>query len=333
MSQAPDQVQELTHIFNAADISRLKGMKLNISHLAYGQKIGLHLSRMHGFSSEFIDHRPYNPGEDPKHVDWKLFARSDRLYTKRYIEETDQTHLFILDVSASMYYPPESESVKFPGKADVTSAAYALQKRLYASRLAALLGYMAYSQADNWGAVFYDSEHIQILDPATGDSQWNTFIHLLASGSALFTPASKISSEHPFTEVITRLGSILTRPSSIFLFSDLFISAAFPEEILSALRLLRLAGHDVVVFHTLHSDELTFPFSSPTQFIPLGNLERRTGYTDGHDAVRNAYLTAITSWCDTIRTGCAALGIRYFGVTPDTSAIETILKIQDGLFL
>lgn len=215
---------------------------------------GLHKSPYHGFSVEFAEHRLYNEGESTRHIDWKVYARTDKLFTKRYEEETNLRCLLAIDTSPSMYYPAESNA-----------------KIRFSTYAAAALAYLLNRQRDAVGVCLFDDE-IRHLSPIK-----STATHL----DKIFTQLSSVS-DQPVTLRTTRVSPVLHeiaekihKRSLVILFSDMFESGA-EDELFKALQHLKHNKHEVVVFHVMdYRTELFFDFDDrPIEFIDLESKEK-----------------------------------------------------------
>lgn len=224
--------------------------------LVEGFITGLHKSPYHGFSVEFAEHRLYNEGESTRHIDWKVYARTDRLFTKRYEEETNLRCLIALDTSPSMFYPEQSRSkIKFS---------------VYA---ASALSYLLNRQRDAVGLCLF-SDKIETLTPVK-----STPTHL----DKVFTVLNNVAGRQPAqANTTTRVGQVLHeiaekihKRSLVIIFSDMFDSE-HPEEVFKALQHLKHNKHEVIVFHVMDNQtELMFDFEDrPMEFIDLESGEK-----------------------------------------------------------
>jgi len=239
-------------------LARIDDLELVARFVVEGFISGLHRSPHLGFSTNFAEHRQYMPGDDTRHLDWRVFARTDRLYIKNYEADTNSNFLIILDVSGSMGYGTSG-----------------LTKLQYAKYLGACLAYFSHRQRDRVGLVTVDTDIVDFVPPSA--KHLNQVLHGLdravAKGrGALAMPLLKVSeSQH--------------RRSILLILSDLYEPA---EKIRDALGPLRDAGHDVVVMHLLDPAELNFTFDAAGTFEDLESGERipvvpgrlRTRYTE-----------------------------------------------------
>jgi uncharacterized protein (DUF58 family) len=253
-----------------------------------GTVSGMHRSPFHGYSAEFSQYRHYRPGDDLKYVDWKLFARTDRFYTKQFRETTNLFCQMAVDVSASMSYSGRGRVTKFT----------------YARMLAAALAHLLSRQGDGAGLVTYADRIRQYL-PSRGGQ-----LHLRALLLAL-------AREEPHGETragaaLTRTIDLLRRRGMLILMSDLYDE---DEDVERALKRARHAGHEVVVFHVLSPDEIVLPFAGDAELVDL-----ETGRTilSNAGATGVAYREAMAAFLERWRVRCAGLGIDYVRVMTDT---------------
>lgn len=241
---------------NLKQIQQGGSLELLARQLVDGFIIGLHKSPYHGFSVEFAEHRLYNEGQSTRHIDWKVFARTDKLFTKQFEEETNLRCVLAIDCSSSMYYPHESRAK--------------LQFSIYA---ASALAYLLHKQRDAVGLSLF-SDHIEEFSPIK-----STSTHL----EKLFITLDHKLKEKPPLNRKTQVASILHeiaekihKRSLVVIFSDMFDSGEDQEEIFKALQHLKHNKHEVLLFHvTDHATELEFNFEErPYEFIDLESGEK-----------------------------------------------------------
>lgn len=237
------------------EIAPQTSLELLARQLVEGFITGLHKSPYHGFSVEFAEHRLYNEGESTRHIDWKVYARTDRLFTKRYEEETNLRCLIAIDTSRSMYYPAATkEKIRFS---------------VYA---ASALAYLLQKQRDAVGLCLF-SDRIQTLTPVK-----STANHL----DKIFTlldQVSKEQSQQTRTEVSVVLHEVaekIHKRSLVILFSDMFDGSDDTDELFKALQHLKHNKHEVIVFHVMdNKTELDFNFEDrPMEFVDLESNEK-----------------------------------------------------------
>jgi uncharacterized protein (DUF58 family) len=260
-------------LLNPDAIARLKGLELRARTVVSGVLSGQHRSLYHGYSVEFAEHRQYVPGDDIRHVDWRLFGRKDRLYIKQYEEETNLSCLLVVDASKSMHY----------GSGPLT-------KYEYASCLAASMAYLLNSQQDAFGLVVFDEQVRDRLNPATGRVQLNNLIKVLEGGEPAQLTEMKM--------LLQRLAGEIRRRSIVMIFSDLL---ADPDDITDGLDRLGHAGHELVVMHVLDEDEWEFPFDENVRFE---GIEEQADVLVDAQTLRNAYLSALERFVTRIRSNC-----------------------------
>jgi len=251
---------------------------------------GLHRSPRKGFSVEFADFRPYQPGDDLRYVDWKIAARSDRWVVKQYEEETNLRATIILDVSRSMDWrgaPAEQR----------------LTKRAYAEQLVAALALLLLRQRDAVGLVRFDDAVRTSIPPRARTTQWRRLL------AALVEPAGGRASD--LASALGQAARLVTRRGMVILLSDLLVDV---EAALPALRGLRAAGHDVTVLHLMDPAERTFTLRGEAQYAdPETDLAVPAAGFDVRAAYDATVATVIEEW----RLALAAMGARYELVLTD----------------
>ena len=248
---------------------------------------GQHRSPYNGFAVEFAAHREYAPGDDLRHIDWKVWSKTDRLYIKEYEEETNlQCHL-IVDSSKSMKYGEESGWSKFD----------------YAATAAASLGYLMQQQQDAVGLMLFSNQVDKDLKPKSHPTHMKLIFHELEKAE----PNNKTDVSEPFLALAARI----RKRGMVVLFSDLFLD---PADLTKALNQFRLRRHEVIVFHVMHHEELTFPFEGNTLFR---GLEVQSELFTDPKALRQSYLDAVERYMAKIKKVCSGMGVDH--VLMDTS--------------
>jgi uncharacterized protein (DUF58 family) len=263
-------------------LSRLKNLSLAARLVVEGFFSGMHKSPHKGFSIEFAEHREYTPGIDPKHIDWRVFGRRDKLYVKQYEEETSLRCYLLLDRSASMGY--KSDAAK-------------LTKLEYASFLAASLAYLMAFQHDTVGLITYDTGVRDRIPPRQGPAHLRVLLEKLEDTA----PGGETS----LSETFHQLAESIKRRALVVVISDLFDD---PDELVGALKHFRHKKHEVIVLHTLDPAEVTFPFDDVTQ---IEDLETAREVISDPRAFRKSYLEELARFLDTIRGGCRSCQIDY----------------------
>jgi uncharacterized protein (DUF58 family) len=252
-----------------------------------GTVSGLHRSPFHGYSAEFSQYRHYRPGDDLKYVDWKLLARTDRVYTKQYRETTNLTAAIVVDGSASMGY----------------AGGNGVSKLGYARLLAAALAHLVVRQGDAVGLVTYADAVRQFLPPRTGASHLR---RLLAELTALAPSGSTASAS-----ALRRSIDLLRRRGLLVVFSDLYDEdPAVDAELRRAARI----GHEVAVFHVLTREEIDLPFTGDVEFQ---DLESGRSLLANAPASRAAYRDNVAAFLERWRSRLLSLGIDYARVLTD----------------
>lgn len=240
----------------------------------------MHRSPYFGQSIEFLQHRQYVPGDDLRHVDWKVWGKQDRLYVKQYEEDTNLRACLLVDLSASMSY-----------------GSGAMTKCDYACTAAAALAYLLLRQHDAVGCVAFDEAIRQTVPFRTSSSHLMTIVKAFAVAQ----PRDKTA----LSTVLAQVAENYPRRGMMVVLSDLLVDAG---DLLRGLRRLRQRGHDLLVLHILDDDELDFPFSGPTRFE---GLETDQQLNCNPRALRQGYLDALTGFLATVRRGCAHERIDY----------------------
>jgi len=273
-------------VYNYLDpktLERIKRLDVRARLVVEGFLTGQHKSPYHGFAVEFAAHREYAPGDDIKHIDWKVWSKTDRLYIKEYEEETNLKCHILLDASKSMRYGEKAEP--------------AWSKYDYAATAAASLAYLLQQQQDAVGLVTFDTKVERNLPASAHPSHLKRMLHELE----LVTPDNKTD----VSDVFPSLARQIRQRGLIVLISDLLVDL---ETLTETLRQFRLRRHEVVVFHVLHHDELTFPFQDNTLFKGL-ELDRQL-HTEPR-ALRRSYLEVLDTFLERVRKLCATAGIDY----------------------
>jgi len=242
------------------DLDQIKqgyNLELLARQLVEGFITGMHKSPYHGFSVEFAEHRLYNEGESTRHIDWKVYARTDRLYTKRYEEETNLRCMIVLDRSPSMYYPAETH-------AKINFSIFA----------AASLSYLLQKQRDAVGLCQF-SDEIEILTPVKSTpTHLNKMFTLLEQAARFSRPEGQIRSNVAL--VLDEVAEKIHKRSLVMIFSDMFDASENTDDLFKALQHLKHNKHEVIVFHVLDQQtELAFDFEDrPMEFVDLESHEK-----------------------------------------------------------
>jgi uncharacterized protein (DUF58 family) len=262
-------------------IRQVSRLDLRAKFIIEGFISGLHASPFHGFSVEFSEHRKYSPGDNIADIDWNVYAKTDRFYTKRFQAETNLTGYLVMDLSGSMGYTYRQVLTKFE----------------YAISLAAALGYLMIHQQDPVGLVAFDQKVSQSLKPKSKRSQLGNILSLLAK--------LRPEGETEIAKSLHQFAGMLRHKSLVMLFSDLL---ADPDPIYKALHRLRHSGHDVIVFHILDEAEALFPFAG---MLDLEDNETHEHLQVDADAIKADYLDSVNSFRGSYRKECQTARIDY----------------------
>jgi uncharacterized protein (DUF58 family) len=276
----------MSALLDPAVLSSIRDLELVARVTVDGTVSGLHRSPFHGYTAEFSQYRHYRQGDDLKYIDWKLFARTDRLYTKQYRETTNMLAEVVVDASASMAYRGSA----------------AVSKLEYGRMLAAALSYLVAGQGDAIGLVTFDEKLREYIAPRGGRLHLR---RILVSLSKL-QPSGRTSS----ASALRRAVDLLKRRGLLLIVSDLYDEG---ETVESELRRAIRIGHEVAVFHVLTRDEITLPFRSDVELEDLESGDRLLT----SPATREAYQSAFGGFLERWRTTCAGYGIDYSRVTTD----------------
>lgn len=282
-ARSRSEKEELLQYLDPAVLTRITRLDLRARLVVEGFISGMHRSPFHGFSVEFASHREYVPGDDIKHIDWKVQARTDRFYIKQYEEETNLKATFLLDASESMHYRSQQSN--------------ALSKYEYAATAAASLAFLLQQQQDAVGLAVFDEELVQYIAASASPMQLRSMVHAMS----ITEPKRKTSLEsicHSVAEKISRRGLVC-------LVSDLFVDI---DGVIRALEHFRHYDHEVMVLHILDQDELEFPFQGTTMFQGLEDMGR---LTIEPRALRDAYRQEVQSFCQEVKRKCIASRIDY----------------------
>ncbi len=267
-------------------LDKIKRIEVRARAVVEGFITGSHRSPYNGFAVEFASHREYSPGDDLRHIDWKVWSRTDRLYIKQYEEETNlQCHLLV-DRSRSMQYG------RSPGVAKE-----GWSKFDHAATAAASIAWLMNQQQDSVGLTLFSNQLDRTLRPSTNPSQLKQLFHELDNATCDRT-----------TELATALSTVASQfrqRGMVILISDLLLPVTDLEEALAQFRLRR---HDMIVLQVLHGDELDFPFQENIMFR---GLEQADQLLAEPRALRNSYLEALERHQAGCRKACARAGVDH----------------------
>lgn len=271
------------------ELQRFDNLELLAKAVVEGFITGLHKSPFHGFSVEFAEHKQYNPGESTRHIDWKLYARTERLYTKRYEEETNLRCQILMDHSSSMLFPEDRYN-----------------KLHFSIYSAAAMIRMLQKQRDAVGLTVFSDKIEEFLEPRSKNVHvrllYKELENLLKGG-----PTNKTTST---AETLHMIADSIHKRSLIILFSDMFDNHQDEEQLFSALQHLKYNKHEVIVFHVVDkAKELEFAFSNrPYQFVDLETGEKVKLFPN---EVKEKYTTEINEYRNKLKLRCQQFQIEY----------------------
>lgn len=272
-----------------------KNLELLAKQVVEGFIAGMHKSPFHGFSAEFAEHKIYNQGESTKHIDWKLYAKTDRLYTKRYDEETNLRCHLIVDNSSSMHYP-ESAGASIND----------LNKIAFSALASASLMHILKKQRDAVGLSIYSDKYDFYSSEKGSERHHQMLLHKL-SEAVTNKPETKTTETYRY---LHQIAEKVHRRSLVFVFTDMFQTSEDDEKLFEALRHLKHNKHEVVLFHVFDKiKELSFDFDNrPKRFIDIETGDYINLYADN---VKDNYEKAVKDYFNNLRLKCAQYRIKY----------------------
>lgn len=277
------------------EITGFKNLELLATQVVEGFISGLHKSPFHGFSSEFAEHKVYNSGESTKHIDWKLFAKTDKLFTKRYEEETNLRCHLIIDNSTSMHYPNVKEF-------NINS----LNKIAFSALASAAIMNLLKRQRDAVGVSIYSDEY-EFYAPEKGSERHHQMILDKLNQAVVTSSKEKQTQTYEFLHLIAEK---MKRRSLVFLFSDMFQNDLEEEKLFEALQHLKYNKHEVILFHTIDKEkELHFNYDNkPRKFVDVETGEILNIYPDN---IKDNYESAVAAYFKALKLKCAQYRIKY----------------------
>jgi uncharacterized protein (DUF58 family) len=267
-------------------LAKVRSLELQARLIVEGYLSGMHKSPYHGFSVEFAQHREYVPGDDIRHVDWKVYGRTERYYLKQYEEETNLVCWLLLDISESMQYRSGPVS-----------------KYDYACLVTAALSYLILHQQDSVGLVTFDDQVRKFLKPTSQPSHLKEIVHIMNQGAA--------REKTRLAPIFHELAERIAHRALVMVLSDLFDDV---PDLLAALKHLRHKRHEVVVFHILDRAELEFPFQEATLFR---GLEQYPELLTDPRSLRRGYLDEVRAFVRELERGCRGQNIDYVQLRTD----------------
>lgn len=261
-------------------LAGLDNLELRARIAVEGFLSGLHKSPHRGFSVEFNDYRHYYPGDDMRHVDWKLYARSEKFYIKQYEDETNVRCVIVLDTSASMSYTSGGNS-----------------KLEYGITLASALAYFIMRQRDAVGLITFDEKINEYIPPKCRQPHLMQILRTLSRVKAGTTTDT--------VKPLTDLAASLRKKSMVILITDMLDDE---KKVISTLQNLRAMGNDVLAFQLMDDAELNFPFNEASEFI---DMESNESYITTPASIRKAYLKNLQEFLDFCKKQCQSSGVDY----------------------
>jgi uncharacterized protein (DUF58 family) len=293
---------QANRFLDPAVLAEISNLELIAKTVVEGFVAGLHRSPDFGFSQEFAEYRAYTPGDDLRHVDWNVFARTEKAYLKRYRGETNTALMILLDASASMGF-----------------TSVAVRKFDYAKYLASALVYLAHLQRDSAGLIVFDDDVVRLVQPSSRQGQLVRLLH----GIDEAVLGKRTNFKRPFFE----LQQLLKRRGITVLLSDFFEA---PETIISTVEPLRHRGNEVILLHLLDPAELDPRLPGP---VLLEDMETGDALEASPEYARNEYRAKIADHIAQLRSRAQGAGLDYFLVRTDApldSTLRDYFRIREG---
>ncbi len=280
--------------FDPATLSKISNLSLRARYVVEGTLAGIHKSPHKGSSIEFLEHKEYSPGDEIKHIDWKVLGRSDKYYLKQFEDETNLRAYILLDTSGSMGY-----------------GSGAMTKLEYATTMAACLCYLLLMQSDAVGVLLFGEGVEQYIPPRAKSNHLQVLLEALQG--------LKAQGKSHLVQVLGNFAERDPRRSLIILLSDLFDDV---KEVSKHLKQLRQRNNEIALFQVLDSDELEFPFGELTLFQ---SMEDATQVLAEPRAVRDAYQAELARFLEEIRQSCLENQIDYWLINTSTPIDRALL--------
>jgi uncharacterized protein (DUF58 family) len=287
---------KLAEFLTGSDLQKISNLQVLARLVVEGFCTGLHRSPHKGFSVEFKQHRQYVHGDEIRHLDWRVFGKTDRFYIREYEEETNLRATLLLDASGSMAYGSPERS-----------------KLTYATRLAACFAYLMLQQQDSVGLVTFDTKVRRYIPPRAQTSHLKVLVNELET--------TKTGGETELAQVFHDLVPRIHRRGLLIILSDCFGDV---QNLLSALAHLRHARHEIIIFQLWDKDELEFPFRQWTRFDCLEVAQKRHLVDPNH--LRAAYLENLERWRAELKQGCHRHRIDLVPMTTDRPYAEALAE-------
>lgn len=308
---------EYTKYLNPGALSKLSNLELKAKFVVEGFMTGLHKSPYHGFSVEFAEHRQYMPGDDLKHLDWKVYARTDKYFIKQYEEETNLKAYILLDISKSMDFSyskatKSSSLKKLFSKEKKESPDSGITKLEYGSYVAASLSYLMLLQRDAVSLTVYDTKIRKFIPARSTNANLKLILKELANVKS--TEATGTA------ECLNIIADKINRKGIIIIISDLFDNQ---EEVMKSLRHFRYDKNEVILFHVLDPIEMSFIDSAPVRLIDSETKEEL--FSQPAD-VRKEYEKLMKNFTEKYKSECVKNNIDYVLLTTETPFDTALLK-------
>ncbi|MDP8243499.1 MAG: DUF58 domain-containing protein [Candidatus Hinthialibacter antarcticus] len=268
-------------ILDAAVLSSISHLELHARQAVEGAVSGMHHSHLMGRNVEFSEHRPYNPGDELRHIDWRVFAKTDRFHVKQFEEDTNLRTQILIDLSGSMWF------------GDTTT------KALYSQQMAAAFSYLILHQGDSVGLATFDQKISEYLPPRNRREQWSNILETLVK-----TEPNAHSSN--ISGALELMREFVKKRGIFILISDLIED---PERVLQALSVMQKMKQDVIVFHVLSPEELDLPYRGTVDFY--GAEGEEDTLRTAPKKLRDGYRRRVESFIETYRNACLEMGADY----------------------
>lgn len=292
-------------------IARLESFPLRARAIAQGALTGMHRAKLRGTSVEFAEYKEYSPGDEIRHIDWKVYAKGDRYVVRQFEQETELTAHLILDASGSMAYRRDGE--------------HALSKLEYGAHLVGALSYLLIRQRDRAGLMIYgDRAYDQYVPPRARASHGRDLLAVIET--ALERGAS---GDESASEALARAAELMAKRRSLLIVASDFFDPQL-EQTLAALKSLRARGHDIAVFHILDPDELELPFEGLTRFVAFESPRELLASPGG---IRREYTRRLSGFLSRVADECVAAGVDYRATRTDVpleAAVGEFLAARAG---
>ncbi len=283
-------------------LAGLSGLDLVAKTVVDGFVSGLHRSPDFGFSQEFAEYRAYTPGDDLRHVDWNVFARTERAYLKRYRGETNSQLTMVLDASASMGYSSSR-----------------ISKLDYARFAASSIAYLANQQRDAAGVIVFDDDIRNYIRPSTRQGQFHRLVHAIEH--------AELGKRTDFAKPFLHFQEFLKRRGIVLVFSDFWEQ---PETVIKTVQPLRFKGNELILFHVLDPQEIQPVLGGPSLLV---DMETQETIEVSPEYAKHEYRNRVDAHIDALRTKAKASGIDYFLLRTDRpldDALREYLTIRQG---